>query len=245
LGVPQAVDLVRPLQSGAAAELEQVFGSLLRMPDAAGLVDDLVRAAARSLSDSGPLGSFARTATEVAGHFPGDPGVLAALIMNRVRLQKYEALYLPAGNLHAYLNGLGVEIMANSDNVLRGGLTSKHIDVDELLKLLDFTPGWAGPVPMVEESPGVYAYRTPAPEFALWRLAVDHEPTAGIVVPEVDLGRVLLAAEGTMTLRVRGDSQQLARGQAVFLQPGESVTVSGGGTVFVGSAGPSDGLRER
>jgi mannose-6-phosphate isomerase len=245
LGVPQAVDLVRPLQSGAAAELEQVFGSLLRMPDAAGLVDDVVRAAARSLSDSGPLGSFARTATEVAGHFPGDPGVLAALIMNRVRLQKYEALYLPAGNLHAYLNGLGVEIMANSDNVLRGGLTSKHIDVDELLKLLDFTPGWAGPVPMVEESPGVYAYRTPAPEFALWRLAVDHEPTAGIVVPEVDLGRVLLAAEGTMTLRVRGDSQQLARGQAVFLQPGESVTVSGGGTVFVGSAGPSDGLRER
>lgn len=237
LGVPEALDLVRPLQSGGSAELEQVFGDLLRMPDAARVVDEVVRAAARCVGEPGPLGAFARTATEVAGFYPGDPGVLGALIMNRVRLGRYEALYLPAGNLHAYLRGLGVEIMANSDNVLRGGLTGKHIDVDELLRLLDFTPGWAGPVPVEQQAPGRYAYRTPAPEFALWRLAVDEGPAAGVDVPASGLGRVLLVVDGTVTVHAPGAELRLARGQSVFLQPSESVTVTGDGTAFVGSAG--------
>ncbi len=81
-----------------------------------------------------------RTALELGERYPGDPGVLASLLLNRVTLQSGEALYLPAGNLHAYLSGIGIEIMANSDNVLRGGLTPKHVDVPELMKVLDFTP---------------------------------------------------------------------------------------------------------
>ena len=64
--------------------------------------------------------------------------MLAALLLNRVTLAPGEAIYLPAGNLHAYLSGAGVEMMANSDNVLRGGLTPKHVDVPELLRVLDF-----------------------------------------------------------------------------------------------------------
>ena len=71
--------------------------------------------------------------------------MLAALLMNRITLRPNEALYLPAGNLHAYLSGGGVEIMANSDNVMRGGLTPKHIDVTELLRVVDFTPGFRRP----------------------------------------------------------------------------------------------------
>ncbi|MSZ46832.1 MAG: mannose-6-phosphate isomerase, class I, partial [Actinobacteria bacterium] len=79
--------------------------------------------------------------------YPGDPGVVLSLLMNHVFLEPGQALFLPAGNIHAYLHGLGVEVMAASDNVLRGGLTPKHVDVDELERVIDFT---AGHVPLVE-----------------------------------------------------------------------------------------------
>jgi mannose-6-phosphate isomerase len=208
LGVPSALELVRPLQSGGPAELRQVFGDLLRLSDAAALVDEVVSAAGRLTGEPGPIGQFARTALELADHHPGDPGVVAGLLLNRVVLRRYEALYLPAGNLHAYLDGTGVEIMANSDNVLRGGLTSKHVDVDELLDLLDFTPGWAGPVPVTEEAPGIHRYRTGAPEFALWRVDVDGQVPA----PADGLGRVLLATDGSAAVRSGEQELSLAAG---------------------------------
>lgn len=235
--VAGAIDLVAPLRNGGAAELEQVFGTLLRMPDARSLVGEVVRAAVLLASEPGPIGRFARTAAEIAGHFPGDPGLLAALMMNRVSLRKYDALYLPTGNLHAYLSGLGVEIMANSDNVLRGGLTGKHIDVDELLTLVDFTPGWAGPVPIEQESAAVYRYRTDAPEFGLWRVAVDQAPAEGVAVPAYGSGRVLLCGEGSVTVRSSGVDLGLGRGQSAFLKPEESADVRGSGELFVGAAG--------
>ena len=75
-----------------------------------------------------------------AERYPGDAGVLAAMLLNRVTWPRARRMYLPAGNLHAYLHGVGVEVMANSDNVLRGGLTPKHVDVPELLRVLDFSP---------------------------------------------------------------------------------------------------------
>jgi mannose-6-phosphate isomerase class I len=92
-----------------------------------------------------PANSFVLDALEtvrtLADAFPGDAGILTALLLNRVTLARGEALYLPAGNIHAYLSGLGIELMTASDNVLRGGLTPKHIDVDELLAVLDAERG--------------------------------------------------------------------------------------------------------
>ena len=82
----------------------------------------------------------AKTVLELGERYPGDAGVLAALLLNRLSLRPGEGIYLPAGNLHTYLHGVGIEVMANSDNVLRGGLTPKHVDVPELLRVLDFTP---------------------------------------------------------------------------------------------------------
>lgn len=238
LEVPAALDLVAPLKSGGPDELAKVFGTLLRTPDAGSIVQDVVRAAAILAAEPGPLGLFARTAVEIAGFYPGDPGVLAALTMNRISLHKYDAVYLPAGNLHAYLHGLGVEIMANSDNVLRGGLTSKHVDVDELLEVLDFTPGWAGPVPVEQQSEAVYRYRTPAEEFSLWRLDGDRAPGDGIAVPGYGSGRVALCGDGSVKLRSGGGIDlALGRGQAAFVQPEESVIARGSGVLFVGAAG--------
>ena len=91
-------------------------------------------------SGAAEFAAEAKTVLELGERYPGDAGVLAAMLLNRMHLDPGEAIYLPAGNLHAYLRGVGVEVMANSDNVLRGGLTPKHVDVPELLRVLDFTP---------------------------------------------------------------------------------------------------------
>ena len=106
---------------------------------------------------------------ELAERYPGDAGVLAALLLNRVTLAPGEALYLPAGNLHAYLSGAGVELMANSDNVLRGGLTPKHVDVPELLRVLDFAARARRPCSPGPADGAWVRYDTPAEEFLLRR----------------------------------------------------------------------------
>ncbi|MCW2804961.1 MAG: manA, partial [Propionibacteriaceae bacterium] len=188
LKVPAALEVVAPLRTGGAEALAEVFERLLRMSDGelelvdtvAAAAAEVIRAAAAAevtraataaeVKADGDLALFARTATELAEHYPRDRGVLAALLMNRVSCGRHQAMFLAAGNLHAHLHGTFVEIMANSDNVLRGGLTPKHIDVPELLKLLDFTPGRPDLIEGVEQTPGVFAYPTPAPEFALWRV---------------------------------------------------------------------------
>ena len=112
----------------------------------------------------------------LAQEYPGDPGIVVSLLLNQVSLARGEALYLPAGNIHAYLHGVGIELMGASDNVLRGGLTPKHVDVPELLAVLDFTDA---AVPLVEPSlpcAGVAVYRpgagAQAPDFTLVRVAL-------------------------------------------------------------------------
>ncbi len=115
------------------------------------------------------LGGAHAPYARLAHHYPSDPGVVAAMLLHHVRLQPGEALYLGAGVLHAYLDGLGVEIMANSDNVLRCGLTPKHVDVPELLRIVRFDP--ADPAVLrPEASPsGEEVYETPTDEFRLSR----------------------------------------------------------------------------
>ena len=122
------------------------------------------------LAGDGRWQEAARSVLELGERYPGDAGVLAALLLNRVTLAPGEALYLPAGNLHTYLYGVGVEVMANSDNVLRGGLTPKHVDVPELLRVLDFTPSRRPSSPGWPRAAWV-RYDTPAEEFLLRRFA--------------------------------------------------------------------------
>ena len=153
--IAQTLALLRALD---VAELAPHVALLAAQPDAAGLralfttwitlpqsvldraVPALQTACVRLAQQGREFAREARMALELSERYPGDAGVLAALLLNLVVLAPGEALYLPAGNLHAYLSGAGVELMANSDNVLRGGLTSKHVDVAELLRVLDFTP---------------------------------------------------------------------------------------------------------
>lgn len=118
--------------------LKAFFSSLMGMDDSArsALVDQVAsRSAARESQDA-----VYAWILRLNAQYPQDIGVLAPLLLNTIQLQPGQALSLPAGQLHAYLEGLGMELMANSDNVLRGGLTPKHVDIPELLSVLDFAP---------------------------------------------------------------------------------------------------------
>jgi mannose-6-phosphate isomerase len=237
LGAASALELVQPLEDSnvlAEERLATVFERLLRLtPEQRFVIADVVRAA-ESLDRADDMGPFARTASELNAFYPDDPGVLAALLMNRITLQPGDALYMPAGNLHAYLSGGGVEIMANSDNVMRGGLTPKYINVDALLAILDFTPGFGGLIIPVEDSPGVWRYPTPAPEFELWRIEARGEP---VDAPAGTAGRILLVADGDLSTTSSNGVLDLVRGEAALLQAGEQAVVTGRGTAFVGGPG--------
>ncbi|WP_328523649.1 mannose-6-phosphate isomerase, class I [Kribbella sp. NBC_00359] len=173
------------------------------------------------------------TITRLCEDFPDDPGVLAALLLNRVRLERFEAVYLPAGNVHAYLRGLGFEVMANSDNVLRGGLTSKHVDVPELVSVVDFEP-LADPVlTATSVADGVSAYETGCEYFAVHRVELDGaERTVDGVGP-----RIICCVAGTVDALGKESAVTLSAGQSAFATGPEGPCIlRGSGTAFVVSA---------
>lgn len=135
--------------------------------------------------------------SQVSTAFPADPGIFVTLLLNRVKLQPGESIYLPAGNLHAYLSGVGVELMGNSDNVLRGGLTSKHLDVDELLDVTDCgaLPVPRCPVAQSGSAPRRVQYDAPFDEFRLERIEFPGE-----TVLEQSGHGVVLCTAGQLTL---------------------------------------------
>ncbi|MET7356017.1 mannose-6-phosphate isomerase, class I [Streptomyces mirabilis] len=213
------VDLLHAHPEDAA--LREVLTAVLSADpdDMAHTVTEVAAACAR-------LGGAYAPYADLAHHYPGDPGVIAAMLLNYVQLQPGEALFLGAGVPHAYLNGLGVEIMANSDNVLRCGLTPKHVDVPELLRVVRFEAGDPG-VLRPEASPdGEEVYTTPIDEFRLSRYALA-EGAAPHDLPR-DTPQILLCTSGS----VRADGDTLAPGESVFVPAGEKAEVSGSGTIF-------------
>ena len=158
--------------------------------------------------------------TRLAAQYLDDPSVVVTLLLNRVLLQPGEAVFLGPRNLHAYVHGLGVEVMGASDNVVRGGLTVKHIDVEELLAVLHYEPLAEPVVRPVEVEPGRWHYPTAAAPFALWRLEVvdtlEHSAT----------GREVL-------LCTAGNAGAVRQGGSVYLAPGDVVELTGPSTVFV------------
>lgn len=170
------------------------------------------------------------TMARLCADFPDDPGVLAALLLNRVRLERFEAVYLPAGNVHAYLHGLGFEVMANSDNVLRGGLTSKYVDVPELVSVVDFEPLTD---PVLTATDGVY--ETGCEYFAVQRVDLDGgERTVTGTGP-----RIVCCVDGTVDIGAGGtyDGVTLSAGQSAFAGgPEGPCNLRGSGTAFVVSA---------
>lgn len=162
----------------------------------------------------------ARTLLELGERYPGDAGVLAAMLLNRITLAPGEAIFMPAGNLHSYIHGVGMEVMANSDNVLRGGLTPKHVDVPELLRVLDFTPADEEMLRTPTHRDGIeLVYDAPAVEFATCVLMLDGDDLGHeIDAPSRHDGpQILVCTEGSVVVRAKSDVVVLERGSAAWV----------------------------
>ncbi|MCL8016385.1 mannose-6-phosphate isomerase, class I [Streptomyces sp. AS02] len=188
--------------------------------------DEMAHTVAEAAAACSRLGGAYAPYADIAHHYPGDPGVIAAMLLNHVRLQPGEALFLGAGIPHAYLNGLGVEIMANSDNVLRCGLTPKHVDVPELLRIVHFEAGDPGVLRPEAAPDGEEVYETPIDEFRLSRYVLPEGTVAHDLTRATP--QILLCTAGS----VRVGEHELTPGRSVFVPAGEKAEVSGAGTVF-------------
>ena len=205
-------DLVRLGTDGAETLADALSsGDLAHYMTAAlaGAADDRTLAA---LADAGagaaPQSSLA-VAADALRHFPGDPGAMVALGLNVVQLERGESVYTGAGVLHSYQSGVGLEIMANSDNVVRAGLTPKRIDVPLLLELADPRPAPAAR-PRVTTTAGCIDIVTDAEEYALTVVS-----GAATIEPGP---RIVLAVEGGATVTGAQASLSLGRGQAAFVR---------------------------
>ena len=245
-----AIDEIESRLTGPEA-LRDVVDWLLRdgrggdSGQVAWLVERVVELArlAGYLAEGGAVIGFAAELAlvrELADAYPGDPGIVLSLLLNHVTLRRGEVLYLPAGNIHAYISGLGVEVMAASDNVLRGGLTPKHIDIDELLDVLDFTPLPVPYLPPSAESPGVSVYRPAVPDFTLVRVEAKAAGPGDVPMRQVALTGpgIAICTAGGFLVAGATSSATLKRGEAVYVTPDEgTLTFAGAGELFLATTG--------
>jgi mannose-6-phosphate isomerase len=225
----------------AGGVLAGVLGTILTWPDpAAHVIAEVVAACARLAAAGGPYAAAAAAAVRIAVDHPGDLGVVASLLMRHAVLEPGQAVFMAAGGLHAYLRGTGVELLANSDNVVRAGLTGKHLDVPELLTLLD--PSVEVPVLSPRRlADGITWFDTPAPEFRLYLIDL-----VGNTVRLPGEGpRVVLCTEGSAVLRSEsGAEAQIGRGGSCFLAAADgavSAAVSAAAGRAVGAAAGGKG----
>lgn len=231
-----AVAELEPIDRRLAADpspegIRSALALVLGLAPAAGevMVDKLVEACERSTS---PNWSAEQSMIQrLADRYPGDPGLLVALLLNVVRLAPGQALFLDAGNLHAYLSGVGLEVMANSDNVIRGGLTTKHVDHAALLSVVDPRPM----APVVQDPTvvdGAARFDVPVGDFALTRF----ELGSGRARADLSGPAIGVCTDGEVTV----GSLPMTRGQAVWVAAADgSVPVSGTGTLYWTTVGLS------
>lgn len=185
-------DALQDLRNLPASGLQRFFEAMMTLPG------DKRQAAAKeilnkaiSLADSSAV---YRWMVDLARAYPGDMGVLSPALLNLICLEPGQAMYLSAGQLHAYLDGVGIELMANSDNVLRGGLTPKHVDVPELLKVVRFEEGTVKMVTPESVRPSESVYTCPATEFIL-SVIRPTQPEA-YISPSIRSAEILICTAG-------------------------------------------------
>jgi len=224
--------LLSLLEAGdSPSSLEQFFGALLSLDPQ--VRAELIRGVVDALASRKDTQREVEWMRQLEVSYPGDVGVLSPVLLNLVRLRPGEALFLEAGELHAYLRGVGVELMANSDNVLRGGLTSKHVDVEALTNVLTFK----GEVPVVTHGELVdgieRVYKAPVREFRLSKISIGE---AEDWIASTRRGvEILLCTEGCLTSVVQGGNRTrtVAKGESVLVPAAVGAyRLSGAGTLF-------------
>jgi len=209
-------DLLKVLRNRPDAKgLRSFFQALMTLSPAKRilLTDQAVKTALTFASED----PVYRWMGELGKAYPGDIGIFGPILLNLILLQPGQALYLPAAELHAYLEGTGIELMANSDNVLRGGLTPKHVDIAELLRVLNFEERTAHVLTPRTTAGGEHVYECPAREFVLSTITVVSKTT--YFSPTVRGIEILLctAGAGKITDQGTGEEVALPKGRAVLV----------------------------
>ena len=210
------------------ASLEEIFSELLEDQLLAERFSSTVEA-----MDADLLAERARAlVVGLLEKYPGDTGALVALLLNQIELESGEAIYLPAGNVHAYLSGFGLEVMAASDNVIRGGLTSKHIDQAELRQIADFSELAKPLVSTKKLAEGLVEYPVAASEFRVYRAQI----TGTNMLADIDLpaAAVIVCVSGEIAVGTSLEEREvLKRGEVVFVSEAKKFSLSGSGEAFV------------
>lgn len=220
--------LAQPTAHGIRTVFEQLLAPGTR--PAPEEIAELARACAARLVTGSPSPRADRTVVLLQQEYPGDVGVVTSLLLNPVTLQPGDVMFVPAGGVHAYLSGVAVELMASSDNVLRAGLTPKHVDVREVLANVDYVA--APPIRIAAEvfHGATKVFYAPVDDFELSVTEIHDD----LSHPLPGRGpRIALCLEGEVTLSAQQDGTLvLARGQSAFVPASDGpLTVSGRGTL--------------
>lgn len=196
------------------------------------LIEDLLVAASNARASAVEFEGNLELLPELQRLYPGDPGVVISLMLNFVELREFEALQLGAGNIHAYLSGLSLEVMAASDNVLRGGLTPKHIDAQELVKVLNFTGGQVPTLQARKVANGVYEYARAVADYQLYRFELSGQNLlADLNLPS---DSIAICTSGEVTIYdSQGETLTIKRGEAAYLADARLFSLSGNGVIFL------------
>mgnify|MGYP000081226576 CR=1 FL=1 len=202
--------------------------------DRDGLVEALVRVSTDPALDGNEAALIVR---DLCLMYPTDPGLVVATLMNRVVLARNEALFLPAGNLHAYVRGVGIELMKASDNVLRGGLTNKHIDVAELIRVVDYSELVDPRLPPTEVSSHLTAFTPAGAGFRLFQYSNDDAGSLNRTTVQLASCAIGVVTSGTITVATASGSRTVSRGEALFISVDErDATIYGAGELFLACA---------
>jgi mannose-6-phosphate isomerase len=219
-------DLAQDIASGVP--LDQIFKSLIGNTSlAARFLQTVPAAQPDSLTQRGR-----DLVANLLEQYPGDTGALVALMLNEVELSSGEAIFLPAGNVHAYLSGLGLEVMAASDNVLRCGLTPKHIDVAELLKIADFRELENPKIAPKKLAEGLVEYPVDVADFRVYRAEVSGKN----ILADIDLpsAAIVVCTAGEVAVSTSLDEREvLTKKQVIYVSGAKKISLSGSGTAFV------------
>ena len=219
-------NLAQHLASGKP--LDQIFKSLIGNTSLVARFLETV-----PVAQSDPLAQRGRDlVANLLEQYPGDTGSLVALMLNQVELSPGEAIFLPAGNIHAYLSGLGLEVMAASDNVLRCGLTPKHIDVAELLKIADFQELESPKVTPKKLAEGLVEYPVEVDDFRVYLAEVSGKN----ILADIDLpsAAMVVCTAGEVAVSTSLDEREvLTKKQVVYVSGAKKISLSGSGTVFL------------
>lgn len=201
-----------------------------------GSIDDVTYALANlDSADFGADAAHLELVKELQELYPGDPGIVVSLLMNLVHLEPQQAIQIGAGQVHAYVRGLGVEVMANSDNVLRGGLTPKHIDVDELERVVVFNGFKPEVLGARQLATGLFEYPRAVDDYLLYRVEVS--PLNLLADLEIPKPAIVLCTSGEVIVsNSQGHLAKLQRGQAAYLDQARFVSFSGSGTAYLATS---------